>query len=84
MTSNEAKTNSLSDVYEFLRRLKEANIFYELSDPTGVLMVEISVPGERWEIEFPDDEPARVEVFVSRKGVEGPKTIDELFKRFSD
>ncbi len=47
-------------------------------------MVQITVPGEYWEVEFHEDGSVGVEVFVSRNGVEGAETLDELFDRFSD
>ena len=78
-------TATIHDLLTFLARLKAAHIYYRLSDPTeGAVMVEISVPGERWEIEFHEDDRVSVEVFVSRNGVQGKELIDELFQRFSD
>ena len=78
-------TATIHDLLVFLTRLKAARIYYRLSDPTeGAVMVEVSVPGERWEIEFHEDGRISVEVFVSRNGVQGQELIDELFKRFSD
>ena len=47
-------------------------------------MVEVSVPGERWEIEFHQDGQVGVEVFASSKGVQGAELLEELFSRFSD
>jgi len=78
-------TATIHDLLVFLTRLKAARIYYRLSDPTeGAVMVEVSVPGERWEIEFHEDGRISVEVFVSRNGVQSQELIDELFKRFSD
>lgn len=76
---------TVRDVLDFLRRLKEAHIFYTLSDPTeGAIMVEIAVPGERWEVEFHADGEIGVERFVSAEGVHGPELLEDLFRRFSD
>jgi hypothetical protein len=69
----------------FLKRLRVAHIHYTLSDPTdGAIMVEVSVPGERWEIEFHQDGQVGVEVFASSKGVQGAELLEELFSQFSD
>ena len=78
------KSETIKDLTDFLTRLKDASIYYELSDPTGAIMVEITVPGERWEVEFHEDGQIGVEVFKSRGPIEGPVAIDELFRRFSD
>ena len=47
-------------------------------------MVEVSVPGERWEVEFHEDGRIDVEVFASSKGVQGSELLEDLFHRFSD
>ncbi len=47
-------------------------------------MVEIAVPGERWEIEFHEYGEIGVERFVSAQGVGGVELLDDLFRRFSD
>lgn len=76
---------TIHDLLSFLGRLRAAHIYYSLSDPTeGAVMVEVSVPGERWEIEFHEDGRISTEVFVSRNGVQGEELIEELFRRFSD
>jgi tRNA/tmRNA/rRNA uracil-C5-methylase (TrmA/RlmC/RlmD family) len=44
---------TIRDLLSFLTRLKTAHVHYALADPTdGAVMVEVAVPGERWEIEF--------------------------------
>jgi hypothetical protein len=76
---------TISDLLSFVGRLKAARSHYTLSDPTdGAIMVEVSVPGERWEIEFHGDGQVGVEVFVSSKGVQGPELLEDLFRRFSN
>jgi hypothetical protein len=79
------KPTTIRELWSFLRRLKVAHIHYTLSDPTdGAIMVEVSVPGERWEIEFHENGQVGVEVFSSAKGVQGPEVLENLFCRFSD
>jgi hypothetical protein len=76
---------TIQELLAFLARLKAAKIFYTLSDPTsGAIMVEVAVPGERWEIEFHEDGQIGVEVFVSSKGIQGPELLEQLFQRHSD
>jgi hypothetical protein len=76
---------TINELLELLSRLKSANIYYRLSDPTqGAIMIEVSVPGERWEIEFHEDGQIGVETFVSPGGVRSSEALQDLFVRFSD
>jgi hypothetical protein len=76
---------TIGDLLSFIGKLKAAKIFYRLSDPTeGAIMVEVAIPGERWEIEFHEDGRIGVESFVSSGGVRGQEALKELFTRFSD
>ena len=78
-------SGKISDLLEFLDKLKAANIHYVLADPTdGAIMVEISVPGERWEVEFHEGGQIDVEVFVSKGGVRDAELLKDLFHRFTD
>jgi hypothetical protein len=79
--SDEAK---ISDLLALLDRLKTARIHYTLADPTDAIMIQVAVPGERWEIELHADGTIGVEVFVTAGGVQGPSKLDDLFARFSD
>jgi hypothetical protein len=77
-----------NDVYprllEFLERLERAKIHYRLSHPRSeAVMVEIAVPGERWEVEFLDDGSVDVERFRSNGRIYDESMIDELFARYS-
>jgi hypothetical protein len=75
----------IHDFLEVLSRLKSAHIFYRLSDHTeGAIMIEISVPGERWEIEIHEDGQIGVETFVSSGDIKGPEAMQDLFDRFTD
>jgi hypothetical protein len=47
-------------------------------------MVSISVPGERWEVEFLDDGSVEVERFVTTGKIQDEDALAELFARFSD
>jgi hypothetical protein len=47
-------------------------------------MVEVAVPGERWEIEFHEDGEIGVERFVSAGGVQSSDTLNDLFNRFAE
>lgn len=71
-------------VFDFLAKLDVVKIYYSLSSPTDrAIMVNIAVPGERWEVEFHEDGEVSVEVFKS-EGVGGGEHLNDLFLRFSD
>jgi len=69
----------------FLRKLKQAGIYYSLADPTpSAIMVTLAVPGERWEVEFQEDGTVDVEVFISTGTIDGIERIDELYARYAE
>jgi hypothetical protein len=75
----------ISDLLAFIEKLKAAHIHYALADHTdGAIMILISVPGERWEVEFHGNGEIGVEVFVSQGGVRDAVTLEHLFERFTD
>ena len=75
----------------FLNMLEEKSIYYRLNKvrPMGV-MVEIAIPGERWEVEFEDDGSIEIEKFkgdgeiFTCKDLDHCKELDELFDECSD
>lgn len=78
-----------TDVFEaltaFLDRLERANIHYDLAYcRQGAVMVQIAVPGERWEVEFMGDGRMDIEKFKSDGTIIDGSTLDELFARFPD
>ena len=67
--------SSLADLASFLKRLEHGRIHFTLSSVReGAVMVKVSVPGERWEIEFFPDRPIEVEIFGS-DGTIGDATL---------
>lgn len=71
-----------------LQRLREAKIAYSLRQSRDeALMIEVNVPGQRWEIEFVDygDEvQIEIERFLSTGQIDDESALDELFAKFSD
>lgn len=68
---------------DFLNKLEENKIYYKLGKVRDCIMVEIAVPGQRWEVEFFDDGRIEIEKFVSQ-GMTDETQIDTLFELFSD
>ena len=85
MTSNaKHKLKTLKRFHDFIESLEARNLHYNLSiDTPRTIRVMIYVPGERWEVEFPEDGEPEIEVYVSRAGVE-TGVLNELFDRFSE
>lgn len=82
---NEHDTFELSNLLEFLNKLEEKNIYYQLNKIRDkAIMVEVVVPGQRWEVEFLDDRTVDVEKFISDKDFYDESELDVLFKAFND
>ncbi len=66
----------------FLNDLREAKINYRLQHQREeAIMVEVAVPGERWEIEFLEDGSVEAEVFRSDGQILDASVLDELVRR---
>ena len=69
----------------FIRRLEEAHIFYQVaSTRADAISVHVTVPGQRWEVDFLADGDVDVERFVSTGEIDDEAALDELFAKFSD
>lgn len=69
----------------FLDRLEECSIAYTLTRVREeALMVNIVVPGERWEVEFLCDGSVEVERFRSTGEIEDETRLGELFTRYAE
>lgn len=74
--------NQFTALLDFIDRLRAARIHFDLSSHTlRAVMVEIAVPGERWEVEFLEDGDVRLEVFASCGDVERVDSTGELLRR---
>lgn len=76
---------SVSELNSFLNKLAERSIFYRLSKirPESI-MVEVAVPGQRWEVEFMEDGSVEIEKFISDGGYYDGAELEVLFQDFSD
>ena len=73
----------MKKLLEFLSKLEENNIYYRLNKVRDSIMVEVAVPGERWEVEFFENGEIEIEKFVSA-GMFGEQELDVLFSEFRD
>jgi hypothetical protein len=67
MTKSDGEGMSdLARLLAFLARLEEEHVYYSLCmDRPEALMVSVTVPGQRWEVEFMNDGSIEVERFRS-------------------
>ena len=65
----------------FLQRLDDAKIWYRLDRVRDAIMVTVTVPGERWEVEFFEDGLIEVERFVSTGTIENEDMSDQLIRK---
>jgi hypothetical protein len=54
------------------------------NDLSLIFMPFVTVPGERWEIEYLEDGTIEIEIFRSDGELKGPEALNDLFSRFSD
>ena len=74
----------MKKLFDFLSKLEENKIYYRLNKVRDSIMVEIAVPGQRWEVEFFDDEHVEIEKFVSDGVIYNQEELEGLFNQFSD
>jgi hypothetical protein len=74
-----------SRLLSFLNELRKGKIHYRLDQfRDDAIMVEIAVPGERWEVEFLDDGTVEAELFRSDGTIHGGSALDDLIRKHSD
>ena len=75
----------IKEFIDFLNKLEDNKIFYRLNKVRNdAIMVEIAVPGQRWEVEFMEDGSIEIEKFISDGDIYNVKELEALFKVFSD
>jgi hypothetical protein len=80
--------DALRSLLALLKRLDQAKIHYTLHQSReDAIMVRVTVPGQRWEIElvdYGDEFQWEIERFVSGGKIEDESALDDLFSQFSD
>jgi len=80
-----AKVTIFDRMIVFLNRLDEANIRYTMRHSRDdAVMVNINVPGERWEVEYLADGDIEVEVFRSNGDIREESAVEELFSHLEE
>lgn len=76
---------TIKELIEFLNELETKSIYYRLNKTRDEsIMVEVTVPGQRWEIEFMNDGTIEIEKFVSDENFYDATELEVLIKEFSD
>ena len=76
---NTIEVIEMKRLLEFLDTLEEKNIYYKLNKVRDAIMVEIAIPGERWEVEFFSDGQIEVEKFISKGEIYDETEFENLF-----
>ena len=69
----------MKKILDFLDKLEEKKIYYKLNKIRDAIMVEIDIPGERWEVEFFADGNIEVEKFISQGEIHDESEFEALF-----
>lgn len=78
------------ELIEFLEKLEEKKIYYKLNKVReNTIMIEVVVPGERWEIELNSygtkkECDIEIERFLCNGEMYNESLLEELFEKFSD
>ncbi len=80
----QSNLNPMQKLLDFLAELEQRKIHYKLDSVRDAIMVEIAVPGQRWEAEFFADGRVEVEIFKSEGDIREDEALTELFEIFSD
>jgi hypothetical protein len=81
-------SDGLRALLNLLQRLDRARIHFTLTQAReDAVMIQVTVPGERWEIElvdYGDEFHWEIERFTSPGKIEDESALKDLFARFSD
>lgn len=78
-------STELKDLLTFLNQLEKNKIYYRLNKiREEAIMVEVTVPGQKWEIEFLDDGTVDIEKFISNQDLYDVRELDVLLEEFVD
>ena len=72
----------MKKLLQFLTNLEKRNIHYQIEhNRDEFIMVNVAIPGERWEVEFSQSGEIEIEIFKNSKGVfTDEKLLQKLLK----
>ena len=74
----------MKELFDFLDLLESRKIYFTQSRIRDSVLVEVSVPGERWEVEFFADGSVQVEKFKSEGIIYDGSELNVLFAEHSN
>ena len=80
----------MNNLIEFLQKLEDKKIYYRLNKiRDDAIMIEVTVPGQRWEIEYntygdTSNYTIEIEKFLSDGTIYDSSELEVLFRDFSD
>ena len=75
----------MDKLLDFLNRLEEYGVYYRLNHVRDSIMVELTIPGERWEVEFMRDNSIEIEKFIAGDFKMGEEAdFEELWERYKE
>ncbi len=75
----------VKDLNSFLNKLDVIKIYYKINKIRNEsIMVEVAVPGQRWEVEFMEDGTIEIEKFISDGIIYDKNELDVLFRDYVD
>ncbi|HLZ22365.1 MAG TPA: hypothetical protein VKQ30_09600 [Ktedonobacterales bacterium] len=80
----EASNNAMEKLLAFINELDRRRIHRRLASVREAVMVEVHVPGARWEVEFFADGHVEIEVFKSAGGMLSHAEAESALQRLLD
>lgn len=75
----------MDKLLDFLNKLEQHGVYYRLNHVRDSIMVELAIPGERWEVEFMRDSSVEVEKFINDEfNLNGESVLEELWEKCKD
>jgi hypothetical protein len=74
----------LDKLFRLLDNLDRREIYYRLNRVSDGILIEVAVPGQRWEIEFDRDGHVQLERFLSEGQILEETELARLLDEFSD
>ena len=69
----------MNKLLDLLERLEENKIYYRINKVNDNILVEVAIPGERWEIEVLRSGLIQIEKFISTGEIIGELTPNDVF-----
>lgn len=74
----------MDKLISFLDSLDDRDIYYRLNRVSDNILVEVAVPGQRWEVEFDRHGQIHIERFMSEGFIMDETNIERLLDEFGD